>query len=301
MTADPGTFAKSNALAAPGFFAAEAAGLRWLGAAAGRGGVRTADVLEFSPTGIVLERIRPGRATTQRAEDFGRALAVTHAAGAAGWGSLPPGTDRAFIATLPLPLGTPADTWGEFYAHDLLEPLLRQAIDDGFFGAGERKQWARLVDRIADGELTAPQPELVRQGDAGEPTDPPERSEPNGPADPLSPPEPHSHAGSPDPAARLHGDLWAGNVLWSDADDPGGAVLIDPSAHGGHAETDLAMLDLFGLSHLDRVLAAYDEVSPLADGWRDRIALHQLYPLLVHTVLFGGGYGAQAAAAASRY
>src|SRR5690606_11979346 len=87
---------------------------------------------------------------------------------------------------------------------------------------------------------------------------------------------------------------WSGNVLWS----PDGAVLIDPAAHGGHRETDLAMLALFGCPHLDAVLAAYDEAAPLAAGWRDRVPLHQLFPLLVHVVLFGGGYAAQAAAAA---
>ena len=67
-----------------------------------------------------------------------------------------------------------------------------------------------------------------------------------------------------EPPARLHGDLWSGNVLWA----PDGAWLIDPAAHGGHRETDLAMLALFGCPHLDVVLAAYDEAAPLADGWR---------------------------------
>jgi fructosamine-3-kinase len=102
-------------------------------------------------------------------------------------------------------------------------------------------------------------------------------------------------AGPAEPPARLHGDLWSGNVLWG-AD--GHVWLIDPAAHGGHRETDLAMLHLFGCQHLARIVAAYDEAAPLADGWRDRIPLHQLFPLLVHTVLFGGGYGAQAVAAA---
>ncbi|TWD83937.1 fructosamine-3-kinase [Kribbella amoyensis] len=93
---------------------------------------------------------------------------------------------------------------------------------------------------------------------------------------------------------RIHGDLWSGNVVWA-AD---GAHLIDPAAHGGHRETDLAMLALFGLPHLDRVLAAYDEVRPLTAGWESRIGLHQLHPLLVHVVLFGGGYVSQALATA---
>ncbi|MDQ3456767.1 MAG: fructosamine kinase family protein, partial [Actinomycetota bacterium] len=78
-----------------------------------------------------------------------------------------------------------------------------------------------------------------------------------------------------EPPARLHGDLWSGNVLWS-AD--GSVYLVDPAAHGGHRETDLAMLALFGLPHLDRVLGAYAEVFPLADGWRERVGLHQLHP-----------------------
>ncbi|WP_251091879.1 fructosamine kinase family protein [Streptomyces sp. Caat 7-52] len=102
-------------------------------------------------------------------------------------------------------------------------------------------------------------------------------------------------AGPAEPPARLHGDLWNGNVLWG-AD--GEVRLIDPAAHGGHRETDLAMLRLFGCPHLDRVLAGYRQVTPLADGWRDRVALHQLFPLLVHVVLFGRGYAEQALAAA---
>ncbi len=101
-------------------------------------------------------------------------------------------------------------------------------------------------------------------------------------------------AGPPEPPARLHGDLWAGNVLWS----TGGVWLVDPAAHGGHRETDLAMLALFDCPHLDTVLAAYDETAPLADGWQGRVALHQLFPLLVHGVLFGRTYVEQAVAAA---
>jgi fructosamine-3-kinase len=93
-------------------------------------------------------------------------------------------------------------------------------------------------------------------------------------------------AGPPEPPSRIHGDCWSGNVLWSG----GRGWLIDPAAHGGHRETDLAMLALFGAPHLDRILAAYQETSPLADGWRARVPLHQLHPLLVHVCLFGGSY-----------
>ena len=103
-----------------------------------------------------------------------------------------------------------------------------------------------------------------------------------------------SLAGPPEPPSRVHGDCWAGNVLRSG--DRGS--LIDPAAHGGHREADLAMLDLFGLPELSRVLAAYAEVFPPADGWRERIGLHQLHPLLVHAALFGAGYGSRAVAVA---
>jgi len=93
-------------------------------------------------------------------------------------------------------------------------------------------------------------------------------------------------AGDPEPPARIHGDLWNGNVLWQDD----GAVVVDPAAHGGHREADLAMLALFGLPYLDRVRDAYNETAPLGAGWRARVPLHQLHPLLVHVCLFGAAY-----------
>ena len=104
-------------------------------------------------------------------------------------------------------------------------------------------------------------------------------------------------AGPPEPPARLHGDLWSGNVL---AGAGGAAWLIDPAAYGGHREVDLAMLRLFGAPSA-RVLAAYEEAAPLASGHAERVELWQLFPLLVHTVLFGGGYGGSAGDVARRY
>lgn len=134
------------------------------------------------------------------------------------------------------------------------------------------------------------------------------------------------------PPARIHGDLWGGNVLYGrgaggpggdhgdegggpagdDAGDPardpaGGAagavraVLIDPAAHGGHGLTDLAMLTLFGTEHLERVQSAYADAAGLRPGWRELIGLHQLHPLLVHAVTHGPGYGLRAGQVASRY
>ncbi|MDQ1644154.1 MAG: hypothetical protein QOJ50_338 [Cryptosporangiaceae bacterium] len=93
-----------------------------------------------------------------------------------------------------------------------------------------------------------------------------------------------------EPPARIHGDLWSGNVHWA---RDGRAWLVDPAAHGGHRESDLAMLALFGAPHLDRILAAYDEAFPLAEGWRDRIPMHQLHPLLTHVAMFGRAYAGQ--------
>jgi fructosamine-3-kinase len=104
--------------------------------------------------------------------------------------------------------------------------------------------------------------------------------------------------GGPDePPARLHGDLWAGNRV---VDVNGESWLIDPAAHGGHREFDLAMMRLFGGFGSD-CFAAYDEVHPLAPGWESRIPLHQIAPLVVHAIKFGAGYVSAATEAIRRY
>ena len=102
--------------------------------------------------------------------------------------------------------------------------------------------------------------------------------------------------GPAEPPARLHGDLWWGNVAATKTEP----VLIDPAVYGGHREIDLAMLALFG-GLPDRLIAAYEDVSSLATGWRERIGLYQLYPLAAHACLFGGGYGGQVASTLARY
>jgi fructosamine-3-kinase len=100
-----------------------------------------------------------------------------------------------------------------------------------------------------------------------------------------------------EPPARLHGDLWAGNRL---VDRAGRSWLVDPAAHGGHREFDLAMMRLFG-GFGPACFQAYDERHPLAPGWEGRVALHQIAPLVVHAIKFGGSYVPSARAAIERY
>ncbi|HEU5155814.1 MAG TPA: fructosamine kinase family protein [Streptosporangiaceae bacterium] len=236
MLADGRTaFVKASARSG-GVFAAEAAGLRWLGEATG---APVPEVLAVDEATLVLDWLPAESATPQAAERFGRELAAIHGTGADAFGAPWPG----FIAELPLD-NTPADAWPEWYATRRLLPFLRSA------GGALEPEDVRLVERVID--------------------------------------DIEALAGPAEPPARIHGDLWSGNVLWSG----GRGWLIDPAAHGGHRETDLAMLALFGTPHLDRIIAAYQEVAPLADGWRSRVPLHQLHPLLVHVVLYGASYRA---------
>jgi fructosamine-3-kinase len=241
---------KTLAHAPDGLFAAEARGLRWLSDASGDGGVAVPEVLAVDEGCLILRWVEPGKASADVAAAFGQALAVSHRAGAPGFGAERDG----FIASLPLP-NRATETWAEFYAVRRVLPYLKLACDRGHVSHEQSTPIESVVGRFTD----------------------------------LLPAE---------PAARLHGDLWNGNVLWGqDAQ----VWLIDPAAYGGHRELDLAMLSLFGMPHLPRVLDAYAEAAPLADGWEDRLPLHQLFPLLVHAALFGGGYGARAAEVAGRY
>lgn len=93
----------------------------------------------------------------------------------------------------------------------------------------------------------------------------------------------------PERPALLHGDLWSGNVV---ADAQGRIALIDPAVYYGSRETELAFTRLFG-GFSQRFYDAYNEHAPLPPGWRERIDLHNLYPLLVHVNLFGRSYLAQ--------
>lgn len=103
--------------------------------------------------------------------------------------------------------------------------------------------------------------------------------------------------GAAEPPSRLHGDLWGGNLH---SDSTGAPCLIDPAVYGGCREVDLAMMQLFG-GFSERVFDAYDEAFPLQPDWRERTALYQLYPLLVHVNLFGGSYVGSVQRALNRY
>ncbi len=103
--------------------------------------------------------------------------------------------------------------------------------------------------------------------------------------------------GDAEPPARLHGDLWSGNMHVS---SDGAPCFIDPAPYAGHREIDLAMMRLFG-GFSPRVFSAYKEAYPLSSGADDRVPLYQLYPLLAHVNLFGGGYVSATERALFRY
>ncbi|MDX2356264.1 fructosamine kinase family protein [Dietzia sp. PP-33] len=261
-TGGPERFVKRGSRHGADFFRHEAAGLDWLAAAPG--GPRVVEVLGVDDDEITLERIPAGRATARAARHFGRSLARMHEAGAAAWGA-PAGdwAGRCFIGNRPQEC-RPTPSWGEFYAEQRVRPFVAIAVDLGVLGGAELDAVERACDRIAVGELDHPD----------------------------------------DAPARLHGDLWTGNVLWTsaraDADGHPGveAVLIDPAAHGGHRETDLAMLALFGAPHLEEILRGYQDQHPLREGWRERVPLHQLHPLATHSAGHGAGYAIALADAA---
>lgn len=280
--------------------AAEAAGLADLARAARAGGAPVVRLLRATATSLDTARLSAATASPAAAEEFGRRLAATHAfcpEGSRGFGQAPAGLVNAdgaasdgVMGAAALPLVGPglSRRFGEFYAQDRLLPYLADARRNGSIGSEGTAVLERLTERLNDGEFDAPQPASVQ-------TD----------------------------AALLHGDLWAGNVMWASRESAETAaeglspseaaanarnrrddvvgVLIDPACHGGHAESDLAQLTVFGAPFVDRIYSAYNEVSPLADGWRERVGLHRLHILIVHAALFGGGYGRQTVDEARRY
>ena len=239
LTLDDGAsvFAKSLEGAPEGFFAAEAAGLRWL---RGAGAVAVPEVIVDLPDLLALEWVDDGAPTAELAERFGRELAALHRAGADAFGAPWPG----FIGALTVDNTPSPGPWPAWFAERRLQPLLRLSRDRGALEPADVSLVETAISHFP------------------------------------------GYGGS-EPPARIHGDLWPGNVLWG----RDRVWLIDPAAHGGHRETDLANLRLWGgVPHLERVLAAYGEAWPLSAGWRERAPGHQLFLLLAHTAMFGSSY-----------
>lgn len=253
----------------------EVAGLRWLAEAPG--GAPVVSIHEHDARGLGIDRVEPMTPTRAMAEDFGRKLAATHAAGAPHFGFSPTGESgfqgpNDILLELPL---KPFESWGEFYADVCLSPLVARvfggtsAAENSGTGAGSATadvpaEVSRLLEALRAEQL-----------DDGT------------------------------PPARIHGDLWAGNVLWGKVASRNieGAILIDPSAHGGHPRADLAALRLFGAPHLSSIEGAYFEASPHVDGWgtgAQSVDLHQQHLLWLHAAVFGGSYIGEAVAGAGR-
>ncbi len=236
--------------------ATEVRSLLWLAEAEPDGGAPVAKLADSGDDWLETVLLSHGSPTRSDAEEFGRRLARTHAADADWWGQAPPGLDPEHLVTANL--GTPAapepqwGSFGEYYAEGRLRPYVEMA---SWLPDDDAVLLHRACDAVATGRFDSPQPALCGE------------------------------------VARIHGDLWGGNVVWT---TEGAGTLIDPCANGGHAETDLAELALFGAPHLGATVAGYDEVSPLADGWHERVPLHQFHMLLVHVVLFRGGYVSEA-------
>jgi fructosamine-3-kinase len=268
-------FVKTRADARSEEYAAEAAGLEWL---AEPGALRTPRVLDVDERYLVLEWIDPGVLDPTGVEELGRGLARTHAAGAphfgaplgaigAGHGAKP--DERGADRPDPRKLGSN----GQSTFGSLRLPNDPAADWPSFYAERRLRPLAALArdrDALSGAGVRAVEAVCERMTELAGPAEPP---------------------------ARLHGDLWSGNVM---ADAHGRPWLIDPSAYGGHREVDLAMLRLFGAPE-ERVFDVYEEVSPLAEGWRERVGLYQLLPLLVHALLFGGSYRSAAERAALRY
>ena len=227
------------------------------------GGGSVVDVRGVGPTHIVLERLETSAPTAEGAHRFGAELATVHNSGARSFGCPPDGFDgQMFIGSRPMS-SVEYSSWGAFYAAERVLPFLRVAVDAGNIAAREAADVERVCAAIADG---------VFDDDAREVDESVRGRRPGG-------------AGP----SRIHGDLWTGNVLWTVA----GAVMIDPAAHGGHRETDLAMLQLFGCPMLTEIIDGYQSQQVLREGWRERIPLHQLHPLAVHAAGHGPSYGAE--------
>ncbi len=247
-------FVKHAENAPKGYVAAEAAGLRWL---AEPQVVPVVHVLAEEKDALHLERLDPVPPTPEAARELGRGLARLHDAGAEAFGWTP--ADPAFFGPLESPFAVETASRTDFvdyWAEDRLRPLADAVTR--VLGADGHDTVDEAIDVIADGAF---------DGISGQGTEQP---------------------------ARVHGDLWSGNLLWT-AD---GATLIDPAAHGGHRLEDLAMLSLFDTPHLEEIFEGYEAEHPLPGGWELDLPAHLFFGLLAHVKLFGEAYVDQTVATA---
>ena len=252
-------------MASPGFgpelsavFEAEARGLHWLAEA---DAAPVPNVLGWDAGGLVVSWVPGGTPDATAADRFGRDLARLHLAGAVRFGAPWAG----FIASLPLGNGASEEDPRHLGRGESCERAPGGSAGEAWPLWFARQRLLPYVRLAYDaGELAPEDVRLLEQVAS-------RAAQLAGPAEPPS---------------RIHGDCWSGNLRWSG----GRGWLIDPAAHGGHRESDLAMLALFGAPYLDRIMAAYQETAPLAAGWSARVPLHQLHPLLVHVCLFGAAY-----------
>lgn len=273
--ADGGSvFVKTSEAAAPGMFTDEAAGLAWLGEP--ESGLSTPEVIGVVDDGddaassmprlLALRWVDRGPLDAAGEERLGRGLAKIHAAGAPAFGATP-------VLNLDGTLNPVRHGRSPMRFNELALPNDPCATWAEFYAERRIRPLVRACrDR---GELNAADVETFQR---------------------LCARMPHL-AGPDEPPARIHGDLWSGNVM---AGADGSVHLIDPVAHGGHRELDLALLTVFG-GPGRRCFDAYAEVAPLAEGHAEREALWQLGMILLHVYLFGGGYRGQALAIANAY
>lgn len=249
-------YKKSRLYAPERFFECEGKGLKWLSEAHKYGGPRVAEVFDWGNGYLNIERIDTHSATPLAAFEFGAALAHMHDYGAKYFGEAPADYDgTCYFGPLSDPVEMPTGTWSnviDYLADGRLRPMVELGIARGELTQSDLDLTNEVIDAL---------PDLL--GKAAE-----------------------------DKPARVHGDLWSGNVLWTKSSDGEHtkAVLIDPAAHGGHREEDLAMLHLFGISYFKQILDGYQSVHPLKAGFEQRMIIWQLYPIAGHCVFFGGGY-----------
>jgi conserved uncharacterized protein len=249
-------YKKSRLYAPERFFECEGKGLKWLSEAHKYGGPRVAEVFDWGNGYLNIERIDTHSATPLAAFEFGAALAHMHDYGAKYFGEAPADYDgTCYFGPLSDPVEMPTGTWSnviDYLADGRLRPMVELGIARGELTQSDLDLTNEVINAL---------PDLL--GKAAE-----------------------------DKPARVHGDLWSGNVLWTKSSDGEHteAVLIDPAAHGGHREEDLAMLHLFGISYFRQILDGYQSVHPLKAGFEQRMIIWQLYPIAGHCVFFGGGY-----------